>query len=168
MILKPKYYAPVFAGLLSGGLLIGAWISEYVFGYLPCTMCYWQRHVHITVVIIALIAIFCTRLEMPLRKGFTLLLILLLLGSAGLAFYHSGVEFKWWEGPKTCASGNVALPDFSGDNPFAQLDSKIKPPACNEAVWFFLGLSMATWNGILSLGSAILTAILGRGQYAKH
>lgn len=162
-----KYYAPLFALLLSGGLLIGAWISEYGFGYLPCTMCYWQRHVHIAVICVALIALISTRLNLPLRHALTLLLVLLLIGSAGVAFYHSGVEFKWWEGPKTCASDNVSLPDFSGENPFAQLDSKIKPPACSEAVWFFLGLSMATWNGLLSLGGAILTAILARGRYAK-
>lgn len=168
MSISPKFYAPLFALLLSGGLLIGAWISEHVFGFYPCTMCYWQRHVHKTVVIVALIALICIRFDLPLRRALTLLLVILLLGSAGLAFYHSGVEFKWWDGPKTCASGAITLPDFSGEDPFSQLDKKIKPPACSEAVWVFLGLSMATWNGLLSLGGAIATAFLGKDRYAKH
>ena len=38
--------APWVALGLSGGLLVGAWIFQYGFGYLPCTMCYWQRHAH--------------------------------------------------------------------------------------------------------------------------
>ncbi len=156
------YWAPLFALLLSGGLLAGAWISQYGFGYLPCQMCYWQRHAHKAVVIVAVLALLMVRLGLPLSRAMTLLLVLLLLGSAGLAFYHSGVEFKWWEGPKGCAVTDVSLPNFSGDDPFGQLDQKFKPPACSEAVWFFLGLSMATWNGLISLFGAISVAVLGK------
>lgn len=145
---------------------MGAWISEYGFGYSPCTMCYWQRDVHKAVIIAALAALLCHRLNLSLSRALSFLLVLLLLGSAGLAFYHSGVEFKWWEGPKTCASGAMTLPDFSGGDPFSQLDKKIKPPACSDAVWIFLGLSMASWNGLISLGGAIITALLGRRKNA--
>lgn len=156
-----SYRAPLFALLLSGGLLIGAWISQYGFGYQPCTMCYWQRHVHKAVVVVALIALIMVRLGLPLRRALTLLLVLLLLGSAGLAVFHSGVEFKWWDGPKTCSGGGTNLPDFSDSDPFSKLDGKIKPPSCSEAVWVFLGLSMASWNALISFGGAIITAVLG-------
>jgi disulfide bond formation protein DsbB len=160
-ILKSPYTAPFFALALSAGLLIGAWISQYGFGYYPCTMCYWQRHVHKAVVVVAALALLSTRLGLPIRQVLTLMLILLFLGSAGLAFYHSGVEFKWWEGPQTCSAGVVGdLTDFKGENLFDQLDQNFKPPSCSEAVWFFLGLSMASWNGILSLCGAIGTALL--------
>lgn len=156
------YWAPLFALCLSGGLLVGAWISQYGFNYLPCQMCYWQRHVHKAVVVVAALALLLVKMGLPLNKAFTLLLVFLLLGSAGLAFYHAGVEFKWWEGPQGCAVSDVSLPDFSSDDPFSQLDKKFKPPACSEAVWFFLGLSMAMWNAIISLGGAIGVALLGR------
>lgn len=161
------YLAPLFAFSLSGGLLIGAWVSQYGFGYAPCQMCYWQRHVHKAVVMVALMGIMVVKLGLPLTHAMRLLLVLLLLGSAGLAFYHSGVEFKWWEGPQSCAVGDVNLPDFSGSDPFAALDQKFKPPACSQAVWFFLGLSMATWNGILSLFGAIGVAIIGRQVHVE-
>lgn len=156
------YWAPLFALLLSGGLLAGAWISQYGFGYLPCQMCYWQRHVHKAVVVVALLALLMVKMGLPLSRALSLLLVLLLIGSAGLAFYHAGVEFKWWEGPKGCAVGDVSLPDFTDDDPFAQLDQKFKPPACSEAVWVFLGLSMAMWNAIVSLLGAIIVALLGK------
>lgn len=124
-------------------------------------MCYWQRHVHKAVVVVAVLALIMARMGLPLHKALTLLLVFLLVGSAGLAFYHAGVEFKWWDGPKTCSGGGGALPDFSGGDPFANLDKKIMPPSCSEAVWVFLGMSMATWNGLLSLGGAVVTAVLG-------
>ena len=50
-------HTPILAILLSGGLLIGAWIFQYGFGYAPCTMCYWQRHAHKAVIILAVIAL---------------------------------------------------------------------------------------------------------------
>ncbi len=167
MTISPASRAPLFALLLSGGLLIGAWISQYGFGYQPCTLCYWQRHVHKAVVVVAVLALIMARMGLPLHRALTLLLVLLLIGSAGLGFYHAGVEFKWWEGPKTCSGGGTALPDFSGDDPFSKLDSKIMPPSCSDAVWVFLGLSMAAWNALLSFGGAVVTAVLGF-KYAKN
>jgi disulfide bond formation protein DsbB len=124
-------------------------------------MCYWQRHVHKAVVIVAAIALILARKELPLHRAMTVLLVLLLLGSAALAFAHAGVEFKWWDGPKTCSGGGTSLPDFSSDDLFAKLDKKIQPPSCSDAVWVFLGLSMAVWNALISLGGAIVTAVLG-------
>lgn len=159
-LLNSPYTAPLFALLLSGGLLIGAWIAQYGFGYYPCTMCYWQRHVHKAVVAVAALALLTTFLGLPLRKALVLMLVLLFIGSAGLAFYHAGVEFKWWAGPQTCSAPlSGEMTNFSGENLFDQLDQKIKPPSCSEAVWFFLGLSMAMWNGLLSLFGAVGTAL---------
>lgn len=161
MTIAPSHRAPLFALLLSGGLLIGAWISQYGFGFQPCTMCYWQRHVHKAVVIIAVLALITARMGLPFNRAMTLLLVLLLLGSAALAFGHAGVEFKWWDGPKVCSGGGSNLPDFSGDDPFSKLDGKIQPPSCSNAVWIFLGLSMASWNALISLGGAVVTGVLG-------
>jgi disulfide bond formation protein DsbB len=32
--------------------------------------------------------------------------------------------------------------------------AKIAAPSCDKAVWIFLGLSMAGWNALISLGLA--------------
>ena len=152
MNLKAKY-APWLAMLMSGGLLVGAWTFQYGFGYPPCTMCYWQRHAHKVVLAIAVVALALKVTGKPMPKLFNSLLALAFLGSAYMAFWHMGVEYKIFEGPQTCAAGG-SIDAFDPNDPLGGLDKKIKGPACSEALWHFLGLSMAAWNGIISLFGA--------------
>ena len=149
--------------LISGGLLVGAWTFQYVFGYPPCTMCYWQRHAHKAVLVIAAIAVVLKMAGKPMPKLFNALLALAFLGSVYVAFWHVGVEYKIFEGPQTCAAGGD-LGGFDPSNPLGGLDKKIKGPACTEALWHFLGLSMAAWNGIISLFGAGLMLFTLRGK----
>ena len=74
-----------------------------------------------------------------------------MLGGTGIAFYHSGVEQGWWEGPASCAA-----PDITGLSPEELLAQIMAAPIvrCDEIPWEMLGLSMATWNGLASLGLA--------------
>jgi len=148
--LSPTSY-PIFALLISAGLLIGAWIFQYGFGYLPCTMCYWQRHAHKAVVGLAVLALVWRyfKPDAPQTGFFRVILIVAFLGSAALAFYHVGVEHLWWEGPKTCGSGAVNL--GKPVDLMAELDKKIKPPACTDVVWSLFGISMAGYNTLASL-----------------
>jgi disulfide bond formation protein DsbB len=44
------------------------------------------------------------------------------------------------------------------NNPLAFLDQKMAGPSCGEAVWHFLGLSMAAWNALISLIAAVWIA----------
>ena len=145
--------APWLALLISGGLLVGAWTFQYGFGYPPCTMCYWQRHAHKIVLGVAAVAIALQLGGKPMLKLFNTFLALAFLGSVYMAFWHVGVEFKVFEGPQTCAAGG-SLDGFDVNDPLGGLDKKIKGPACSEALWHFLGLSMAAWNGIISLFGA--------------
>ncbi len=153
---------PLWAGLLSAALLCGAWIFQYGFGYAPCQMCYWQRHAHKAVLVLALIGIIIRYKGAPDIRIINLLLLAALLGSAALGFWHMGVEYKWWEGPKTCLAGPVNLDAIgSGQDLLDSLNKSIKPPACSDAVWHFLGLSMAGWNMVLSAGGAAGLALYG-------
>lgn len=158
-------HAPWLALLISGGLLVGAWTFQYGFGYPPCTMCYWQRHAHKIVLGIAAIAMALQLGGKPMPKLFNTLLALAFLGSVAMAFWHVGVEYKWWEGPKTCAAGG-GLDGFDANDPLGGLDKKIKGPACTEALWHFLGLSMAAWNAVISLCGAGLMLVLMKDK--KH
>lgn len=154
--------APIFAILLSGGLLVGAWIFQYGFGYAPCTMCYWQRHAHKAVLVLAAISLGAGVYKPAFLKPLIWLTALALLVSFAIAFWHVGVEYKWWDGPKTCAGGG-SLDTFDMSDPLGALDKKIRPPACTEAVWHFLGLSMAAWNAAASfIGACILFALSGK------
>jgi len=154
MRLTAKTY-PMLALALSGGLLAGAYFFEYVLGYPPCQMCYWQRYVHFGVLALAGLALIWPSSKVYTAKFWTALIALTLLGSAALAFYHVGVEYKWWEGPKTCSGGAVDL-DFNVDDILGSMNDKIKPPSCVDAPWHFLGLSMAAWNGLASLFGSVL------------
>jgi len=157
-----RHNIPWIALILSSGLLIGAWIFQYGFGYAPCTMCYWQRHAHKVIIALAILhlvlrAIGHKKAE-PLLIG---LIILAFLGSAAVAFFHVGVEYKWWEGPKTCSGGGIksGLPEIDPNDPLAILDKPISGPSCSDAVWHFIGLSMAAWNAIASFSGAVIVML---------
>ena len=161
--LQSRRAAPWTAFGLSGGLLIGAWIFQYGFGYLPCTMCYWQRHAHKAVLGIAALWLILRGLGVQAAEILRWAVVLALLVGCGIAAWHVGVEFGVLEGPKECAAGGLHVPEIDPDNPLGFLDNPVQPPACSEAVWHFLGLSMAAWNALLSLIGALL---IGAGGIA--
>jgi disulfide bond formation protein DsbB len=92
-----------------------------------------------------------------------LILALVFLFGAGLAAYHAGVEWKWWLGPATCTSGGA------GRVTAADLGALMKgvggsAPMCDKAAWVFLGLSMAGWNALISLGLAGISLVAALRQ----
>ncbi len=128
------------AWFISGALaliLIGAWIFEYA-GYPPCELCLMQRWAYYVGIPFAAFM----GLAKPRWIGPGLIVLgLLLTANAIFGVYHSGVEWKWWEGPSTC-SGSGALSDG--------LPNLLKPGVmCNEAAIRILGLSLAGWNAII-------------------
>ncbi|HHL43763.1 MAG TPA: disulfide bond formation protein B [Hellea balneolensis] len=163
MLSNPYKSWPLLAFLLSSGLLLGALAFEHIGGLAPCQMCYWQRHAHKAVIFIsglALIYQYGLKKEQHIRT-FNLLIGLAFLVSFGLAFWHTGVELKWWPGPKTCSAiqtGKV----ITGEDIFKALDGKVKLPSCGDVPWSLFGLSMAAYNAILSLGAAVLSFIFVR------
>ncbi|ALL13761.1 disulfide bond formation protein B [Caulobacter henricii] len=142
---------PLVALVASASLLATAHAFE-TFGKLyPCTLCLKQREVLWVAGTVALVALAArySPWAAKLRQPFDLLLAAVFLYAAGLAAFHAGVEWKWWPGPTTCSGGTVAA---AGDLVAMLKGDKIKPPACDKAAWVFLGLSMAGWNALISLG----------------
>jgi len=132
----------VVAASGSLGLLLGAWAFQYIGGLPPCAMCIWQRYPHAVAVVIGLIA---------LRFGTATLAWLgaaAAFATATIGAYHTGVERDWWEGPTTCSSGPIG--GLSTDELFDQI---MAAPLvrCDEVPWELFGLSMASWNMIVSL-----------------
>ena len=136
----------LFAAGGSTALLIGAWGFQY-FGYAPCKMCIWQRWPHGAAVLIGVLALALPR--MPL----ILLGALAAATSGGIGIYHTGVERGWWQGPTSCSSG-----DIGGLSTDELLDQIMNAPLvrCDEVAWQMLGLSMASWNALISLTLAIV------------
>ena len=136
----------LFASLGSATLLAGAFVFQ-AFGYAPCHLCLLQRWPHAAAIAIGVLALVLRwRLLAVLGAGAALV-------AAGLGLYHTGVERQWWQGPTTCTSGSIV-----GVDPKDLLDQILAAPIvrCDEVAWQLLGLSMASWNAVLSLGLAII------------
>ncbi len=157
---------PWLALILSAGLLGGALFFEHVLGYAPCQMCYWQRHAHKAVIAVCIAAIVFNHFGKGSPKFWAALIGIAFLISFALAFWHVGVEYKWWEGPKTCMTGTPSLERFSGNDLIESLSNPVKLPGCSEPAWHFLGFSMAAWNAAASLLGANLSFLSLRDR--KH
>jgi len=142
--------------LISVGLIAGAYTFQYVWHYLPCELCYWQRKPHFILMVLAPVAL----LWRPMRPYVLGLMGLVALANMGIAIFHVGVEEHWWAGLSTCSS-----PASNGITSFEelkrQMQSGVQLVPCDRAVWWFLGLSMAAWNGVASLVQAAIAFIGG-------
>ena len=128
----------------SAALLLAAWGFQ-AFGYAPCQMCLWQRWPHAAAVIIGALAWFLPSLVLPLLGA------LAAATTGAIGVYHTGVENGWFAGPDTCTS-NV-IDGLSTDQ---LMDQILSAPLirCDEVAWALMGLSMASWNAVFSLGLA--------------
>ena len=153
---KPAATAAVIAvTVIAAATLIGAWIFQYGFGLVPCELCLEQRYAYYLVIPAgALLAIAAARgLDTRWVALGLIVLALATLANAGLATYHSGVEWGWWKGPTACTGPIVDL--GKAGNLLEQLN-KVKVVRCDEVQWRFLGLSLAGYNVLISLLMTVL------------
>ena len=142
----------------------GALAFQHIGGYIPCKLCYEQRMPYYVGAPLMLLALLAALARLP---GIVTR-ILLLAGAALMAYglylgvFHSGVEWGWWPGPTDCGMV-VAPPDTGGNGVLDSLNSVI-PPSCDEAALRILGLSLAGWNAIASLGLGLVALW---GAFAK-
>ena len=129
----------------SVALLGGALAFQYLGGLAPCQMCIWQRWPHAIAIVLGLIAF-----VPPARKPATRLAGLVVLIGAGIAVFHAGVEWNWWEGLTACTGTGDMLGGLGAED-LLSTDGPLGVVRCDEAAWVFLGLSMAGWNAIFSL-----------------
>jgi disulfide bond formation protein DsbB len=127
--------------------ILGAWAFEYA-GYLPCELCLKQRFAYYTAVPLSLlIALLGANSPIILRYGLWAL-GLIMLASCVFGIYHSGVEWKFWQGPTTCTGGG----SFAGGLP----DLTKKAVMCDQPAIRILGLSLAGWNAVISAATSWL------------
>jgi disulfide bond formation protein DsbB len=144
--------ALAIAAATSAALLVGAHLFERVGRLAPCDLCLDQREAHWTGLALALVGL-GVGLTLKWRRAAAATVgacAFVYLVSAGLAFYHAGVENHFWPGPATCSSGGAV--DL-GDGSLADiLSEKPARPSCSEAAWRLFGVSMAGYNLLLSAG----------------
>lgn len=147
--------ARFIALVLPSSLLAGALASQYLGGLFPCEMCYWQRWPHGAAILLAAAA-FTAPAESQRSRTLTLLATLAIAVSGVIGVYHAGVELGIFEGLTTCTS------TASGATTADLLKEIMKVPLvrCDQVQFAFLGISMAGWNAILSLGGAAAISAL--------
>ncbi len=150
MILDQKTLI-MLAAAGSAGLLGGAFVFQFL-GYAPCEMCLWQRWPHAAAIVIGVAA-----LAAPSA-------LLALLGASaaaitgGLGVYHTGVERAWWEGPTSCTGSG----GMDAGNLLAMDGPKLV--LCDQVAWELFGISMASWNAILSFGLMAIWIMAARAR----
>ena len=147
-----------FVGGVSLFALLAALASEVFLGLEPCIMCIYQRIPFLAVIIFTI-----TGLSLRGFKGFSATMIGLsgfaFLINSVLAFYHTGIEQKWWasmvEGCK--------VPNFDQLEPQSMLENILSAPTarCDEIPWSdpILNLSMANYNIALCFGLFVLCSV---------
>lgn len=139
----------LLAGLGSLAMLSTAFGFQYIGGLAPCAMCLWQRWPHVAAIALAAIGAALPHRVIAALGGLSM------LGNAGIALFHTGVERDYWEGPATCTTGGQDLTGLSGAE-LLSFDAPAPIVMCDVVVWELAGLSMASWNGIICLGLAVI------------
>ncbi|CAH1659534.1 disulfide bond formation protein B [Chelatococcus asaccharovorans] len=144
--------------VLCVALIGGAYYFEYGLGLMPCELCLKQRQpYYLAMPVAAVLALLPDerrdRLFVSLRWiGFGLIAVAFLY-NAGLGVYHSGAEWHLWQGPADCTG---PMNNAVGLNDFLKNLQTTRVVRCDEAAWRFLGVSLAGWSALASLGLALL------------
>ncbi len=155
-VLTPK---PVLLLVLAAGAatILAALYFEHVVGLRPCKLCLQQRWPYYLGLPVAALALAGALVGARLTARLGLVVVaLVFLAGAGLGAYHAGVEWGLFLGPSDCGGAPAAPMGGVGDL-LRQLET-VRVVSCTEAAWRFLGLSMAGWNAVISLGLAGLAA----------
>ncbi len=154
---EPAASAAVAIAVIGLATILGALFFEHALGYRPCPLCLEQRiayYISIPLAAMVLLGLSVGSSYKVMTLAFAAIAAAM-LWNAGLAAYHSGVEWRWWEGPKDCAGS------FGGFGPaggLADLIQNTRVIRCDEAAWRFLGLSLAGYNVLISLAMAAIAA----------
>ncbi len=130
------------------GAIITALAFEHFGGYEPCPLCLMERYAYyagIPVLFLALTALSAQQMHVA-AVGF-LLVSLAFLANAGLGGYHAGAEWGFWPGPSTCSG---ALKPLGSPADLLKGLASVRVIRCDQASWWFLGLSFAGWNTVTS------------------
>ena len=141
-----------FVLFFSCSVLISAFIIEYQLGHDPCKLCLYER-IPYFLSILLIVKIFFIKKYVKITL---LILSLVFMGSAVLAFYHFGIEQGFFSESLACTAGDLSK-ILSKEELLLQL--KQNNISCKNVSFRVFGLSLATINAIFSF---VLSAIFIR------
>ncbi len=145
--------AVIICALISFLSLTAALLSQLVWDLSPCQMCIYQRIPFLIVLLLSFLGAFCRdpkAINAVVGGNF-----LLYVANALLAFYHTGIEQRWWQETQGCKVNF----DFDASNAQSLMEkiSSAQAHSCATIPWQdpLIGLSMANYNILLCLAMAV-------------
>lgn len=159
----PKSYIMIMISFVP---LAAALISQYFYGMHPCELCIYQRVPFVIILTLAIIYFLLGKVNYSQigKVGcvLTIATIMLLFINSGIAFFHVGVEYKWWVFGECSA-------DFDTSSLEALRAQIMGAPSvrCDDVQFSLFGISMAGWNVLYSLACAALLIFVGRYKCSR-
>ena len=125
-------------------VLVSAFIIEHQLGHEPCKLCLYERIPYFLSILLIIKILFIKRYE----KITLLILSLVFISGAALAFYHFGIEQGFFSESSACATGDLSK-ILSKKELLEEL--KQNSISCKDVSFRMLGLSLAAINTIFSL-----------------
>ena len=137
--------------LISSVALASAFFIEYKLGHQPCNLCILERVPYLIAIILILLNYKFNHLE----KYFLVLLTILFFIATILSLYHLGIEQGFVQESMVCdlKTGSNLL---SKEDILKQLQEK--SVSCKDVTFKIFGLSLTTYNILISLLITICTA----------
>ena len=133
--------------------ITSAYFIQYVLGHQPCNLCLLERVPYIFSIMIILVCLFFKKFE----KVSLSVLSLIFFSATLIAFYHFGIEQGFIKESLVC--------DLDSDNNNSSKEALLKqlkemPVSCKNVTFKIFGLSLATFNILISLVLGIITTKL--------
>jgi len=152
---NPQLTAAALVAVVGALTIGGFFFFQYVLHLPPCPLCLEQREPYYVSVPLAGLVFVGARFGASRKVLIAGLAVIaaFMLWDCGLAVYHAGVEWKWWPGPNEC-SGPITK--FGPATDMLKNLNNLVLVRCDEVQWRFLGLSLAGYNVLVSLGLAVV------------
>jgi len=121
-----------------------AFVIEHKLGHQPCKLCLYERIPYFLAILLIIKMLFIKQYE----KITLLIISLVFMCSAALAFYHFGIEQGFFSESFVCETQNLSE-TLSKEQLLEQL--KQNSISCKDVSFKILGLSLAAINTIFSL-----------------
>ena len=130
-------------------VLVSAFIIEHQLDYEPCKLCLYQRIPYFLSMLL-IIKMLCIK---KYERVTLLVLFLVFISSAALAFYHFGIEQGFFSESLACTAGDLSE-TYSKEQLLEQL--KQNTISCKDVSIRIFGLSLAAINTIFSLTLSVI------------
>ncbi|MBL8838097.1 MAG: disulfide bond formation protein B [Alphaproteobacteria bacterium] len=141
--------------------------SQFIGGLRPCELCHWQRYPYVATILLGIAGAVLAR-RAPrgnAAPALAALAGLVFLAGAGIAFFHVGVEYKWWEGTNACGAGGGTIQSIDDLRRMLESAPIVR---CDEPAWSMAGISMAGYNMLVSLALAAIALLGARRTWSSR